>query len=60
MGRLLRRVKRAFYLSIDKAAYQAMVNSGGLKNLDNLTLKDSMSTYIGQIEGFEIIQFYYI
>ncbi len=53
MGRLLRRVKRVLYPAIDKAAYQAMVNSGGLKNLDNLTLKDSMSTYIGQIETLE-------
>ena len=53
MGRLLRRVKRVLYLAIDKAAYQQMVNSGGLKNLDNQTLKDSMSTYIGQIETFE-------
>ncbi len=53
MGRLLRRVKRLLNLAIDKAAYQAMVNSGGLKNLDNLTLRDSMSTYVGQIEYFE-------
>src|SRR5450755_1379597 len=53
MGRLLRHVKRFLNPAIDKAAYQAMVNSGGLKNLDNLSLRDSMSTYIGQIEGFE-------
>ena len=53
MGRLLRRVKRALYPAIDKAAYQAMVNSGGLKNLDDLRLKDSLSTYVGQIEVFE-------
>jgi hypothetical protein len=53
MGRLLRRVKRVLYPAIDKAAYQQMVNSGGLKNLDNLSLKDSMSTYAGQIEAFE-------
>jgi hypothetical protein len=53
MGRLLRRVKRVFYPAIDKAAYQAMVNSGGLKNLDDLKLRDSLSTYVGQIEVFE-------
>jgi len=53
MGRLLRHVKRVLPLAIDKAAYQAMVNSGGLKNIDDLTLRDSMSTYIGQIEAIE-------
>jgi hypothetical protein len=53
MGRLLRHVKRVLPLAIDKAAYQAMVNSGGLKNIDNLTLRDSMSTYVGQIEAIE-------
>lgn len=53
MGRLLRRVKRVLYPAINKAAYQQMVNSGGLKNLDNLSLRDSMSTYAGQIEVFE-------
>ena len=53
MGRLLKRVKRIISPAIDKAAYQQMVNSGGLKNLDNLSLRDSMSTYVGQIEAFE-------
>jgi len=53
MGRLLRHVKRVLNTSIDKAAYQQMVNSGGLKNLDNLALRDSISTYVGQIETFE-------
>jgi len=53
MGRLLKHVKRVFNTSIDKAAYQQMVNSGGLKNLDNQALRDSISTYVGQIELFE-------
>jgi hypothetical protein len=53
MGRLLRHVKRVLNTSIDKAAYQQMVNSGGLKNLDNLALRDSISIYVGQIETFE-------
>jgi hypothetical protein len=53
MGRLLKHVKRVFNTSIDNAAYQQMVNSGGLKNLDNLALRDSISTYVGQIETFE-------
>jgi hypothetical protein len=53
MGRLLRHVKRVLNTSIDKAAYLQMVNSGGLKNLDNLALRDSISTYVGQIETFE-------
>jgi hypothetical protein len=53
MGRLLKHVKRVFNTPIDKAAYQQMVNSGGLKNLDNLALRDSISTYVGQIETFE-------
>jgi hypothetical protein len=30
-----------------------MVYSGGLKNLDNQALRDSISTYVGQIEAFE-------
>lgn len=53
MGRLLRHVKRVLYPAIDKAAYQQLVNSDGLKNLDNLSLRDSMFTYAGQIEAFE-------
>jgi hypothetical protein len=38
---------------LHKAAYQQMVNSGGLKNVDNQALRDSISTYVGQIETFE-------
>ncbi len=53
MGRLLKHVKRVFNTSIDNAAYQQMVNSGGLKNLDNQALMDSISIYVGQIETFE-------
>jgi hypothetical protein len=52
-GRLLKGVKRVLNPPIDKAAYNQMVNSGGLKNLDNLALRDSMSTYAGQIEALE-------
>jgi hypothetical protein len=55
MGRLLKHVKRVFNPAIDKAAYQQMVNSGGLKNVDNQALRDSISTYVGQIEAFEIL-----
>lgn len=46
-------MKRVPNPPIDKAAYNQMVNSGGLKNLDNLALRDSMSTYAGQIEALE-------
>ncbi len=53
MGRLLNAVKLVFVPPIDKAAYQQMVNSGGLKNLDNQALRDSISTYVGQIESIE-------
>jgi hypothetical protein len=53
MGRLLNSVKIVISPPIDKAAYQQMVNSGGLKNLDNQALRDSISTYVGQIEHIE-------
>ena len=53
MSRLLRQAKHILIPSIDKAAYLQMVNSGGLKNLDNQALRDSISTYVGQIELFE-------
>ena len=53
IGRLLRNVTRVINPGIDMAAYQQMVNSGGLKNIDNLSLRDSLSTYVGQIEVFQ-------
>ncbi|HSZ87582.1 MAG TPA: hypothetical protein VK787_16230 [Puia sp.] len=54
VARLLKRVKRTVNPIIDKAAYQQMVNSGGLKNIDNIKLRDSLSEYVGRIDGFEV------
>jgi hypothetical protein len=54
LGRLLKRSKRTVNPIIDKAAYQQMVNSGGLKNIDDVKLKDSLSGYVGEIENFEV------
>jgi hypothetical protein len=54
VARLLKTVKRTITPIIDKAAYQQMVNSGGLKNIDNVNLKDSLSKYVGDIENFEV------
>jgi hypothetical protein len=39
--------------SIDVSAYQQLVNSGGLRYIHNVALKDSMAKYAGQIQSFE-------
>ena len=41
---------------IETSAYQQMVNSGGLKNINNLALKDTLALYIDQIESYKAIQ----
>lgn len=38
---------------IETAAYQQMVNAGGLKSIDNIALKDSLALYIDQIEKYK-------
>jgi hypothetical protein len=53
MGRLLKRVKRVISPVFDITAYKHLVNSGGLKNLDNLSLRDSIFAYAFQIELME-------
>jgi len=43
---------------IETAAYQQMVNAGGLKAIDNSTLKDSLALYIDQIEKYKAFNQY--
>src|SRR5690242_9747628 len=43
---------------IETAAYQQMVNAGGLKTIDNSTLKDSLALYIDQIEKYKAFNQY--
>ncbi|HEY2726220.1 MAG TPA: hypothetical protein VGI61_03540, partial [Parafilimonas sp.] len=38
---------------IETSAYQQMVNSGGLKNINNVALKDTLALYIDQIEHYK-------
>jgi hypothetical protein len=55
LGRLLAKTRRFITPPISVSAYQQMVNSGGLKNIYNLALKDSMAVYselIQQIENY--------
>jgi hypothetical protein len=55
IGRLLAKTRRFITPPISISAYQQMVNSGGLKNILNLALKDSMAVYselIQQIENY--------
>jgi len=43
---------------IETAAYQQMVNAGGLKTIDNIPLKDSLALYIDQIEKYKAFNQY--
>jgi hypothetical protein len=43
---------------IETAAYQQMVNAGGLKAIDNSALKDSLALYIDQIEKYKAFNQY--
>ncbi|MDE3214482.1 MAG: hypothetical protein KGM98_14720 [Bacteroidota bacterium] len=38
---------------IETAAYQQMVNSGGLKTIDNIRLKDSLALYMDHVEKYK-------
>jgi len=38
---------------IDKSAYNQLINSGGLKYIKNVSLRDSLSEYEGLIDGFQ-------
>ncbi len=53
VGRLLARTRRFIIPPISVSAYQQMVNSGGLKNIYNLALKDSMAVYSELIQQLE-------
>ncbi len=44
--------------AIETAAYQQMVNAGGLKTIDNIPLKDSLALYIDQIEKYKAFNQY--
>jgi hypothetical protein len=60
IGRLLAKTRRFIIPPISISAYQQMVNSGGLKNILNLALKDSMAVYselIQQIENYNAFIF---
>jgi hypothetical protein len=43
---------------IETAAYQQMVNAGGLKTIDNVRLKDSLAVYIDHIEKYKAFNEY--
>jgi hypothetical protein len=43
---------------IETAAYQQMVNAGGLKTIDNVQLKDSLALYIDHIEKYKAFNKY--
>jgi len=45
--------RRVFASTISKAAYDQMVNSGGLKYIDDAEFRDSMTVYEGLIHSFE-------
>ncbi|HYM93545.1 MAG TPA: hypothetical protein VET23_05350 [Chitinophagaceae bacterium] len=54
MARLTKSARSVITPAIDKSAYEQLVNSGGLKYLDNVKLKDSLSKYAGLIKDFEM------
>ncbi|HLY71796.1 MAG TPA: hypothetical protein VKR53_18810 [Puia sp.] len=56
-GSLVGSVNIVISPSIDISAYQQLVNSGGLRYIHNVALKDSMSKYAGQIQSFENYNF---
>jgi hypothetical protein len=43
---------------IETAAYQQMINAGGLKEINNIPLKDSLALYIDQIEKYKAFNQY--
>ncbi|GAC1424382.1 MAG: hypothetical protein NVS9B7_24940 [Flavisolibacter sp.] len=53
LGRLILNSRSIIAPSMDVAAYQQLVNSGGLKFIHNEPLKDSMSNYFSLIQNFE-------
>jgi hypothetical protein len=53
IGKLYLSARRTITAPIDVAAYQQLVNSGGLKYIHSIELKDSMAHYAGLIQRFE-------
>lgn len=51
--RLTSFVRKVFIATVDKSAYEQLVNSGGLKYIDNGILKDSLSIYQSLVDNFE-------
>ncbi len=43
---------------IETAAYQQMINAGGLKSINNIPLKDSLALYIDQVEKYKAFNQY--
>jgi hypothetical protein len=52
-AQLFIKARRVPSTNFDDGAYQQLVNSGGLKYIHRLELKDSMANYAAQLEGFE-------
>ena len=52
-GRLINFTRLVFVSTISKAAYDQMVNSGGLKYVHNRAFRDSLTIYEGGIYNFE-------
>jgi hypothetical protein len=52
-GRLVSKSKALIMTAIDMNAYQQLVNSGGLKYIHNIALKDTMARYADAIKELE-------
>jgi len=52
-ARLIATTRRVFVSTIDKSAYEEMVNSGGLKYIVNPKFRDSLVRYAALIQNFE-------
>jgi hypothetical protein len=52
-ARFIKTTRSVFVSSISKAAYEQMVNSGGLKYIDDAVFRDSLTRYEGTIHNFE-------
>jgi hypothetical protein len=53
MARIISNSRRQYSAPIELSAYNELVNSGGLKYLDNRLLKNSLARYEGLIEDFK-------
>jgi hypothetical protein len=61
LGRTMSFLSRSFYVfvpRIETSAYQQMINSGGLKNISNAALKDTLALYIDHIENYKAFNQY--